>query len=491
MTHPAPTTDLGVRESFAQDASGLALLPEAVARPVTADEVVDLLRAAHAAGTPVTPAGALTGYVGGALSDRGVVLSLRAMDRVLDVDERAGVVRAEPGALLGDVKRAAAERGLLLAPDPTSEEECSVGGAVAANASGGRSLKYGATRAHVRALTVALADGRVLELRRPALEKNTAGYHPVHDPVDWFVGSEGTLGVVLAAEFQLLPLPSAVTGLGVPFRDAAGALAFVAEARRLRDASRAAEALGSAGDAARAAAAGVNPRCLEYLDASAFAIARDHARQSLGGAWGEGAGAYVYVEEEAFGADGAVPEPALDAWLALAERHGALADDIQAFDGEAQLREARRMRHAVPATLNERAARYRAAGGRKVSTDWAVPYPRLAEALDAAARAAAAHGVEIAAVFGHAGNGHPHQHFVARDAAELERVEAAVDATVREVLAMGGTVAAEHGIGKLKRRWLPLQLGPVQLGAMRALKRELDPLGLLAPGNVFAEPVFA
>jgi FAD/FMN-containing dehydrogenase len=482
VTHPAPTTDLGVRESFAQDASGLALLPEAVARPVTADEVVDLLRAAHAAGTPVTPAGALTGYVGGALSDRGVVLSLRAMDRVLDVDERAGVVRAEPGALLGDVKRAAAERGLLLAPDPTSEEECSVGGAVAANASGGRSLKYGATRAHVRALTVALADGRVLELRRPGLEKNTAGYHPVHDPVDWFVGSEGTLGVVLAAEFQLLPLPSAVTGLGVPFRDAAGALAFVAEARRLRDASRTAEALGSAADVARAAAAGVNPRCLEYLDANAFVIARDYARRSLGGSWGEGAGAYVYVEEEAFGD----AEPALDEWLALAERHGALADDIQAFDGEAQLREARRMRHAVPATLNERAARYRAAGGRKVSTDWAVPYPRLAEALAVAERVAAAHGVEVAAVFGHAGNGHPHQHFVARDAAELERVDEAVDATLREVLAMGGTVAAEHGIGKLKRRWLPLQLGAVQLGVMRALKRELDPAGILAPGNVFA-----
>ncbi len=482
MTHSAATTDPGVRESFAQDASGLALLPEAVARPTSADEAVDVLRAAHATRTPVTPAGALTGYVGGALSDRGVVLSLRAMDRVLDVDERAGVVRAEPGALLGDVKRAAAERGFLLAPDPTSEEECSVGGAVAANASGGRSLKYGATRAHVRALTVALADGRVLEVRRPAMEKNTAGYHVVHDPVDWFVGSEGTLGVVLAAEFQLLPLPAAVTGLGVPFRDAAGALAFVAEARRLRDASRAAESLGTAGEAARAAAAGVNPRCLEYLDAPAFAIARDHARQSLGGSWGEGAGAYVYVEEEAFGD----AEPALDAWLALAERHDALADDIQAFDGEAQLREARRMRHAVPATLNERAARYRAAGGRKVSTDWAVPYPRLAEALAAAERAAAAHGVEVAAVFGHAGNGHPHQHFVARDAAELGRVEEAVDATLREVLAMGGTVAAEHGIGKLKRRWLSLQLGPVQLGAMRALKRELDPHGLLAPGNVFA-----
>lgn len=464
---PAPTLphasdDLGVRTAFSADASGLVLTPESVARPTTAAEVIEVLRAAHAAGTPVTPAGALTGYSGGAVTDVGAVLSLRAMDRVLDVDVEARTIRAEPGALLGDVKRAAATQGFLLAPDPTSEEECSVGGAVAANASGARSLRYGATRAHVRALTVALADGCVLDLRRPALEKNTAGYAMAHDPVDWFVGSEGTLGVVLAAEFALLPLPEAVTGLGIPFRTAAGALAFVAAARAGRDAGVLA------------------PRCLEYLDAPAFAIARDFARQLFGGSWGEGAAAYVYLEEEHAG------EPALDLWLALAERHDALTDDVQVFEGESALRDARQMRHAVPATLNERAARYRAAGGRKVSTDWAVPYARLAEALDASAAIAAAHGVEVAAVFGHAGNGHPHQHYVARDAAELERVEEAVAATLVHVLGMGGTVAAEHGVGKLKRRWLPLQMSPVQMGAMRALKRELDPRGILAPGNVFA-----
>jgi FAD/FMN-containing dehydrogenase len=359
-----------------------------------------------------------------------------------------------------------------------------VGGAVAANASGARSLKYGATRPHVRALTVALADGSVHEFRRPAMEKNTAGFQ--------LAARSGRLvrrqrGDARGGAGGRVPAAAA------PHRGdrARGAVPHRRQRARLRGRGAAAARRHARDRGARRrrrrrtrGGCGVNPRCLEYLDANAFAIARDYARQSLGGSWGEGAGAYVYVEEEAFGD----AEPALDAWLRLAERHDALADDIQAFEGETQLREARRMRHAVPATLNERAARYRAAGGRKVSTDWAVPYPRLAEALGAAERAAAAHGVEIAAVFGHAGNGHPHQHFVARDAAELARVDEAVDATVREVLAMGGTVAAEHGIGKLKRRWLPLQLGAVQLGAMRALKRELDPLGLLAPGNVFLEP---
>jgi FAD/FMN-containing dehydrogenase len=225
------------------------------------------------------------------------------------------------------------------------------------------------------------------------------------------------------------------------------------------------------------AVATVTPRCREYLDEKAFAI----ARAFVGGDWAADARAYVYTEEEAFGD----ADPPLEAWLELAEAHAALTDEIQVFEGEASLREARRMRHAVPATLNERAARYRAQGGRKVSTDWAVPYPRLREALEDADRIAATFGVTPVATFGHAGNGHPHQHFLAHDAHELETIERAVDATLRHVLSMGGTVAAEHGIGKIKRRWLSLQLSPTQLGLMRAIKRELDPEGILAPGNVF------
>jgi FAD/FMN-containing dehydrogenase len=456
------TTDLDVRTAFAADASGLYLVPDAVARPTTAEEVAELLREASASRTAVTPAGAQTSYVGGSIADRGTVLSLRAMDRVLDLDPVAGIVRVEPGAYLGDVKRAAAGQGMLLAPDPTSEEESTIGGAIACNSSGARSLKYGATRPHVRALTVALADGRLIDVRRPALEKNTAGFPLVQDPVDWFVGSEGTLGVVVAAELQLLPLPNAVTGLGLPFRTAADALAFIVAARAARDRGE-----------------GVSPRCLEYLDAKAFAI----ARASIGGTWAADADAYVYVEQESFASD----TVDLDAWLALAEAHAALTDEIQVFEGEASLRDARKMRHAVPATLNERAARYRAAGGRKVSTDWAVPYPLLHRALLDADAIAATFGITPVGTFGHAGNGHPHQHFVGRDPHELETIERAVEATLRHVVSLGGTVSAEHGIGKVKRQWLALQLTDVQRGVMRAIKNELDPLGILSPGNVFAD----
>lgn len=448
--------DEGVRGAFALDASGLCLVPEGVARPTSVEEVVEVLRRATGERTPMTPAGGQTSTTGASIADRGIVLSLRGMDRVLDIDPAARTARVEPGVLVADLRRAAAAQGLLFAPDPTSEEDATIGGAVACNASGARSLRYGATRAHVRALRVALASGELLELRRPRLEKNTVGFALAHDPVDWFVGSEGTLGVVVEVEVRLLPLPGRTTGLGIPFADEGSALAFVVAARE---------------------AAGLSPRCLEFFDERALAIAR---AADASEAWAPTARAMVYVEET--GDEGA--EPPLDEWLALAERFHALDADLRVFEDEGSLRAARRFRHAVPATMNERGARCRPAGGRKVSTDWAVPYRRLAEAIDRARRIADRHGVEQAVTYGHAGNGHPHQNFIARDAAELARIERVVEETLREVIAMEGTVAAEHGIGKLKRRWLGLQLSPVQIGVMRAVKRELDPLGLLAPGNV-------
>lgn len=448
--------DADVRRAHASDASGLVLVPEGVARPTSREAVAALLAECNATGAPVTAAGGQTSTTAASICDRGVLLSLRAMDRVLDVDTERRVARVEPGVIVADLKRACAAEGLLLALDPTSEEECTVGGAVACNASGARSLRYGATRPHVRALTVVLADGTVTRLRRPQLEKNTVGYALAHDPVDWFVGSEGTLGVVVEAELALLPLPESVVGLALPFAGEEAALRFVTAARE-------SEAL--------------HPRCIEYFDELALEIVRG-AEGSRD--WAPDARAFVYVEEEP--PRGVVP--ALDGWLALAERCDGLVDDARVYEGESALREARRVRHAVPAHMNERGDARRAFGGRKVSTDWAVPYRRLGEAIAGARTLARDAGVGQAVIYGHAGNGHPHQNFIAHDADELGRIERVVEATLREVLAMGGTVAAEHGIGKLKRQWLPLQMTPLQLRGMEAVKRELDPAGILAPGNV-------
>lgn len=452
--------DEGVRESLSRDASGLVLVPDAVARPTSRGEVLASLAEAAATRTPVTAAGGQSSTTGASITDGGLLLSLRGLSRVIDIDPVARTARVEPGVILADLNRLLAPHGMHFAPDPTSEWECTVGGAIACNASGARALRYGATRPHVRALTVALMTGEVLELRRTQLEKNTVGYALAHDPVDWFIGSEGTLGIVLEAELALTPIPAQLLGLAIPFRTEQDALAFIAAAREART---------------------LDPRCLEFFDAPAMTIARG-AEGTVG--WAGDAQAMVYTEDARD-----IGDPPLDEWLALAESHGALDGDIRVYDGDGPLADARRVRHAVPATMNERGARCRAAGGRKVSTDWAVPYRRLGEMLQLARGFADDAGIEQAVTYGHAGNGHPHQNFIATDADALRRIEQVVTRTLEAVLTMGGTVAAEHGIGKIKSKWLPLQMTPTQQRVMRAIKQELDPLGLLAPGNVL--PVVA
>lgn len=444
-----------MRETYEADASGLHLLPDLVARPESVDDVMELVRKAVSDRISITCAGAQTSTTGASITDTGMLLSLRSLDRISAPDEKARTIKVEPGALVGQIKRAAAAAGFLFAPDPTSEEESTIGGAIACNASGARTYKYGATRRHVHALKVVMASGELLEFRRSDLEKNTVGYAFAHDPIDWFIGSEGTLGIIVEAELSLLPLPRHVIGLAVLFRAEREALNFVIATRE---------------------SSTVSARCIEYFDERAIEIARSTAS---GGIISADAGAMVYVEEE-INDD---LDSTLARWLELVE---AIAADFEplVFDGEARLREARKIRHSIPATMNERGSRYRESGGRKISTDWAVPYRKLPEAIQTARSLVKELGIEQPVIYGHAGNGHPHQNFIACDAREVTTIEGAVEETLKRVLALRGTVAAEHGIGKIKRRWLPLQMNPLQISMMTAVKKELDPNGILAPGNI-------
>ena len=449
------SSDRSVRQAYEADSSGLHLIPDLVARPETIDDVLELVKKAAAERTPVTSAGAQTSTTGASITDKGMLLSLRSLNQISDLDVKSRTVRVGPGAIIADIKKTVAAAGLLFAPDPTSEEESTIGGAIACNASGARTFKYGATRKHVRALKVVMASGELLEFRRSDLEKNTVGYAFAHDPIDWFVGSEGTLGIIVEAELGLLPLPQRVVGLATLFKEESEALKFVIAARE---------------------AASVAPRCIEYFDEQALKIARHSAPEA---AIAQDAGAMVYVEEEI----NDHLDASLARWLELME---SIALDFEplVFDGEARLREARRIRHSIPATMNEKGGRHRDAGGRKVGTDWAVPYRKLQEAIQTARSLATDRGLEAPVIYGHAGNGHPHQNFIARDARELTTIEDVVEQTLRHILSLGGTVAAEHGIGKIKRRWLPLQMNPLQISMMTAVKRDLDPLGILAPGNI-------
>jgi len=394
---------------------------------------------------------------------RGIVLSLERMQRVLDIDPKGRWATAEPGIITSEFKRQVRAAGLFYPPDPTSEEECTLGGTVACNASGSRTYRYGPTRPYVRALRVVMADGRVQEVRRISANKNATGYFGLQSPTDLWVGSEGTLGIITQVELDLLPPPPGYFGAMVFFTGLHDALRFVIDSDTARAARR------------------LQPRCLELFDEGSLELIRP---QAGGLRIPAEARAAIYFEEEA---DPEEVVDSLERWMEGIEAAGGLVDETIVAQTDAEQQELRRLRHALPAGMNERGARAALQGGRKVSTDFAVPLPLLPEMMERGYATVRELFGGFFVAYGHVGNGHPHFNLLAEDEAGLGRARAAALRLARIALDLGGTLAAEHGLGKLK---VPLyrELYPSWMyEAMRSIKRQIDPKGILAPGNLFED----
>ncbi|HEX8557692.1 MAG TPA: FAD-binding oxidoreductase [Pyrinomonadaceae bacterium] len=495
-------------QAYLADASNTAGGSAArVVFPESAAEAARALSEAAREGTPVTVAGAGTGVVGGRVPlGGGVVLSTERLNRVGEFErEPSGGGRATAGAgvVLADFQREAKARGMLYPPDPT-EWSCHLGGTVATNASGARTFKYGPTRAYVRSLQVALTTGDLLELRRgerfagadgrvslplgggrrvearlptytmPATRKHAAGYfvRPGMDLVDLFVGSEGTLGVITEVELSLLPQPEGVLAGVVFFKDEERLLAFVREARARSLETRAAAA--QAGEPP-SRPEGVDARALEYFDGEALNFLRE--RYPLVPL--RAAGAVFFEQETAPETE----ERLMGEWLGLVERHDALADESWFGTNEHDRAEMRAFRHALPVMVNEWLARH---GQRKVSTDMAVPDEAFPEMLAFYKETLRAGRLKYV-VFGHVGDNHVHVNILPRDDAEQAAARETYGRFVERAVALGGTVSAEHGVGKIKREYLRALYGERSLREMAELKRAFDPACVLGRGNVFAE----
>ncbi len=461
MDHRLWTTDPEIRRAYSEDASGLIGMPDAVARPENEAEVVEIVRHCCAHSIPVTAQGLRSSTVGGPLAFGGVALNLERMGRILDIDARRGRAVLEPGVNLGEFKKALIGTGFFYPPDPTSENECSVGGSVLANASGARTYRYGPTRPYVRALRVVFGDGRVSEIARSASTKNTTGYFGFQDPVDLIVGSEGTLGIVTQVTLDLLPAPPAFfAGMGFfPSLDAA--LRFVLAADGGRRAGR------------------IAPRCLELFDEGSLDIIRpDAGRLNIPAA----ARAAIYFEQEC---EPGKEDEGLEGWYEFLQSCDALVNDTIVASADARQTELRTLRHALPATMNERGVRARENGGRKLSTDWAVPLDAMPRTIEDATKIAQDVFGGFFIRYGHVGNGHPHFNLLAEDAGALDRARDATHRMALLAVERGGTVTAEHGVGKVKREYVRYQYPDWVVDAMRAVKRTLDPAGILAPGNIF------
>ncbi|HHO51650.1 MAG TPA: FAD-binding oxidoreductase [Deltaproteobacteria bacterium] len=458
--------DPEILAGYLTDASNVRGHAEALVRPHTAAQIVRIVRHCQETATPLTVTAARTSTTAAPVPQGGWLLSMEALDRIEAIEHDHAI--AQGGVRLGALQDAIEARGRLYPPDPTSRRDCTLGASIATNASGARSFRYGPTRPWVTALQVVLPTGELLEVDRdtPVPDgwplpswpeprvKTAAGYAPARTLLDLFIGQEGTLGIITRATVRLTELPASVFALlgFFPSRDAA--VAFVQHAR----ASARADPYGP-----------LSPRCLEYLDHHCLALAAGRV-----GGIPEGARAALFCEQEIYGDE----DDHLEAWLgALSDADALIDDTLLANDPPTQAR-LHALRHAIPAGINERVVHN---GMPKVGTDLAVPDDALIEMMEAYEAAPLPH-----VLFGHVGDNHLHLNLLPRNLDELQQARAYYDELARRAIALGGTVSAEHGIGKLKRHQLAWMVGPQTLAGFHRLKVRLDPAEILGRGNILA-----
>lgn len=431
-----------VREAHAGDKWFARQVPLAVARPASAEAVSKVLAFAARHRVPVTARGAGHGYVGGCVPDRrGIALSLARMKRIREVSRADFVAVVEPGVLTADLQARVERAGLFYPPDPASRADCSLGGNIATNAGGPRCLKYGVTRDYVLGLEVALVDGTRVRLGGRT-HKNKTGF----DLHRLFVGSEGMLGVVTEATLKLLPLPPYRACLGLGFGN-------------LRGAIRCLQAI---------LAAGFLPSALELADAFTLAA----ARRRTGSRRLEGCRAHLIVELD--GQERSVRGELRDV-ARLARAHSPVFVD-RGF-GHSGCEELWALRRQFSYALRD-------TGLTKLNEDVVVPRGRLEALFRLAAGLQRRHGVAVAC-FGHAGDGNIHVNLMV-DRTRPEQsaaAERALDELFRGVVALGGSLTGEHGIGLAKEPWWTLAVSPEADALHRRIKAALDPAGLLNPGK--------
>lgn len=489
-------TQLDDLQNYLTDASNMqGGYAEKLFIPETATEIAEILREANAGGMPVTISGAKTGTVGGAIPFGGYVFSLERLNKIKRIDKASMTAVVEPGVILGDLQKAVDAEGLFYPPDPT-EWSCQVGGTVATNASGSRSFKYGATREYVNRLEIVLADGDTLSLsrggsfadanglitsrtnsgktitakaptyERPDVRKNVSGYFNARplDVIDLFIGSEGTLGVITEIELRLLAKPEGFFSGIVFFEKEHDLLAFVDRARGISFENRKSQISNL-----------INASLLEYFDDRALKFISEKFPEVPPGMAGA-----IFFEQETT----AENEDALfEQWNDLLEKHNADLERSWFTTSDQDREKMREFRHALPVSVNERVVKNKQ---KKIGTDMAVPDANFPSFLKFYKETLDANGIDYV-IFGHIGDCHLHANLLPKNETEAEKSRHIYGRCVAQAVMLGGCVSAEHGIGKLKRKYLDVMMGERYVNEMVELKRAFDPNGVLGRGNMFEE----
>jgi glycolate oxidase len=431
-----------VRQNYSGDKWFAAHLPDAVAMPRSAKSVAKILAFASRNKIPVTARGGGYGYVGGCVPIRGgIVLSLERMNRILEINAQDFVAVVQPAVNTERFQNTVEKLKLFYPPDPASRAHNFIGGNIATNAGGPRCLKYGVTRDYVLGLEVVLADGKIIRVGGRT-HKNKTGF----DLTKLFVGSEGLLGIVTEATLKLIPLPPFRATLAVGFgsmKNAVGALQSIL-------------------------AAGFLPSALELADEFTLEAAAKHSGSNRLGICK--AHLIVEIDGQKNSVRGELPEIEK-----VVRKHRPLF--VERGLGDAECEKIWQIRREFSTAL-------KVTGLRKLNEDIVVPRGRLEDLFRFTATLQKKIKLPVAC-FGHAGDGNIHVNIMldAGDPAAVRRGEAALDDLFGWVIASGGAITGEHGIGLAKKRWWPLAVSKEVRDIHRALKKMLDPDGILNPGK--------
>ncbi|QNK00058.1 FAD-binding oxidoreductase [Dyella telluris] len=436
----AMATGMAERLAYAYDNSRRNALPDAVVFPTTHEQTEALVQACRAHRVPVIGRGRGTNTTGATVPvDGGVVVSFERMNRILRIDPDNRLAVVEPGVLNGDLQQALKHHGFFWPPDPSSSPWCSIGGNLACNSAGPRTVKYGSPRENTLGLRAVAGTGEGFRCGTYT-SKGATGY----DLTRLLIGSEGTLALITEATLKLTPKPSALRTLRATYRDVSAAARAVA----------------------RIMAQPVTPCALEFIDDVALKLARDYG--------GDGvplAGAMLMIEVD--GEPETLPS-AVDA-VSRAARGDGLED--------LRVAETAKETEALWSARKALSPAQRTISPNKINEDVVVPVSHLPELVDGIKQLAKKHDVLIVS-FGHAGNGNLHVNLLPRDEAERERSHACLAEIFALVISLEGTLSGEHGIGLVKKEFMPLALQASTLHLMRNVKAAFDPEGILNPGKL-------
>lgn len=481
-------------EQYTVDSSNFKGCADAVFIPDDEVEFKELLRISDMAGTPVTFSGAGTGLTGGRVPNGGIVISGEKFNKIIRIDTEQQLITVQAAVSNGEIAEALEELGYFIPPNPT-ERTASIGGNVSTNASGARTYMYGATREYVDSISVILAngdtavlsktdeifssdtinfttlEGNIYNIPKPTYSmpenlKHAAGYFskPAMRAIDLFIGSEGTLGFISEVTLRFIPKPDKVIGFIIFFDNQERVFDFVAHLQN----SKINHHLPDFKTTTQA-----NPRLIEFFDSHSLKLLREKYEQI-----DPSAIAAIWVEQEIVSE---LEDEIVGNWFELISNYSSLADDTWAALNPAEHLRFREFRHTLPEKVFEIVTRN---NQHKVGVDAAVPNDNLPKMYELLINTADKYNLDKV-IYGHIGNSHLHGNVFFKNENERENAYLFYDEVIEEVLKMGGTVSAEHGIGKLKVKYLLKMFGKENIEQMRAVKNAIDPNNILNVGNLF------